>query len=202
MWHAVSSSAGECGLKILSGSARGARLLTGSASGTRPLTGRARTSLFDIIQPRLGGCRFLDLFAGFGSVGLEAVSRGALRTVLVERDRMAAQLIQRNIEKLHFGERAEVWQMDAFRAVETLARAGEQFGIVFAGPPYGQGLAQAILKTAELPRILAAGAWVVVQHDRRDDPGAGGNTFQRLRQERYGATLLSFYPLSQPDRFV
>jgi 16S rRNA (guanine(966)-N(2))-methyltransferase RsmD len=181
-------------LKILSGSARGARLLTGSAGGTRPLTGRARTSLFDIIQPRLDGCRFLDLFAGFGSVGLEAVSRGALRTVLVEHDRVAARLIQRNIEKLHFGERAEVWQMDAFRAVEMLAQAGEQFEIVFAGPPYGQRLAQAILEMALLPRILAVGALAVVQHDRRDDPGAGGgNTFRRQRQERYGETLLSFY---------
>ena len=180
-------------MRILSGSARGARLLTDPRSAARPLMGRARASLFDILQPRLAAARFLDLFAGFGSVGLEAVSRGARLAVLVERDPQAAALIRRNIEKLRFGDRAELRQSDVFRALDSLAQVQTQFDLVFAGPPYGRKLARATLAAPALPQVLAAGGLAVVQHDRRDDPGDHPGPFRRLRLERYGDTLLSFY---------
>jgi len=180
-------------LRILAGSARGTRLLTDRGDTTRPLMGRARTSLFDILQPRLAGSRFLDLFAGFGSVGLEAVSRGAAEVVLVERDPKAAQLIRRNIEKLGFGAAARLAQADVFVELGRLARAQFEFDLIFAGPPYQRGLVGALAASPELPRLLVRGGTLIVQHSSREAPGDQFGTLERVRRQIYGDTELSFY---------
>lgn len=152
-------------MKKLSG--RGPRILGGRwkgrllrvSEGARPTSSRAREALFDILQDAIRGGRFLDLFAGSGAMGLEALSRGASSATFVESDSRA---LERNLATLGAGpEEFEVFHEDARAAVSGLARRGESFDLVFADPPYS--LAAALSKRIEV--LLAPAGKLVVQTD-------------------------------------
>ncbi|HIE51483.1 MAG TPA: 16S rRNA (guanine(966)-N(2))-methyltransferase RsmD, partial [Armatimonadetes bacterium] len=124
-------------MRILGGQAKGQRLKTGAGRQVRPTAAAVRKVLFDILGPHLEGTRFLDLFAGYGSVGLEALSRGAAQAVFVERNRQCCRVLAENLHALGWQERGEVLCAEVHRALETLAHRGEQFEVIFADPPYG-----------------------------------------------------------------
>ena len=134
-------------------------------ASARPTSGRARQSLFDLLGPRVAGARVLDLYAGSGAVGLEAVSRGAARAVLVEPD---AAILRASLETWRV-EPAEVrvFAAEVGPALERLASAGERFDVVFADPPYAR-TAEADL--AGLSGIVAPNGLVVVQSDAKSQP--------------------------------
>jgi 16S rRNA (guanine966-N2)-methyltransferase len=135
-------------------------------ASARPTSSRAREALFDILGPRIAGARFLDLFAGSGAVGFEAVSRGAARAVLVEP---ASEPLRRARETFEAGSEIAVVSADAARAMEDLARGGEVFDIVFADPPYGTGRLE-IARLSGVRRILAPEGVLVVQTDAGAEP--------------------------------
>lgn len=171
--------------RIIAGLHRGRRLEVPKGQTVRPSAERLREALFAILQhqePSLDGARFLDLFAGSGAVGLEALSRGAARLVAVEADREAAAALRRNIEKLGEAERCRLVIGDATR----LARAAEPFDIVYLDPPYASGLASPALAS------LVAGGWLddatlVVVELAAKEPFAAPAGFAVEDERRYGA---------------
>lgn len=150
--------AGSSAVRILAGRWKGRRLdVSGQA---RPTSGRAREALFDILQDSVVGIRVLDLYAGSGAIGLEALSRGAAEAVFVESDRRA---LESNIERLRpDAETARILPGDARRATEMLAREGRQFDFVFADPPYESGPGAL---SESLGELVAPGGRLVVQTD-------------------------------------
>jgi len=178
-------------MRVVAGRLGGRRLQAPPGEGTRPTSDRVREALFSALGP-LDGERVLDLFAGSGALGIEALSRGAAHAVLVERDARAAGVIRANLEALGLGgDDAAVRRRDALRALRDASDAGETYDLVFIDPPYrlaarlGPDLAHA------LGPVLAPGARVVGESDRRaalELPGMT-TTFER----RYGDTLLRIH---------
>ncbi len=127
-------------MRVIAGSARRLRLKTIDGMETRPTTDRIKETLFNMIHDDLYGCAFLDLFAGSGGIGIEALSRGAKSAVFVEKDKRAASCIRENLAATRLADRALVMCCDAAAALSRLEEWGQAFDFVFMDPPYGRGL--------------------------------------------------------------
>jgi 16S rRNA (guanine966-N2)-methyltransferase len=180
--------------RIIGGEAKGRRLDAPRGSATRPTASRVKQTLFDLLAPRLSGCRFLDLFAGSGAVGLEALSRGAAEVVLVENDRRAVKLIRRNAERLGpLGPHVNVRPVHFGQALTALARERRRFEVVFLDPPYESDLYEPALEQLDRLGLLADEATVAVEHfHKRPVPETIGRLV-RERQVRVGDHVLSLY---------
>jgi 16S rRNA (guanine966-N2)-methyltransferase len=183
--------------RVIAGSAKGVRLAA-PGPGTRPLTDRVKQTLFGILEPDLDGAVVLDLFAGSGAGGIEALSRGAARAVFVERDRRAAATIEENLRRAGFGRpEAEVLRASVETVLGAFDRApgGALFDLVLADPPYDQpaALADTLSLLGEPGAPLAAGAMVVAKHFWRDAPPATVGLLASEREKRFGETALTFY---------
>jgi 16S rRNA (guanine(966)-N(2))-methyltransferase RsmD len=182
-------------MRIIGGQARGRRLKAPRGGATRPTGDRVKQTLFDILAPRVAGARFLDVFAGAGGIGLEALSRGAGRVVLIESDRAAVAAIEGNLAVLGAAKRAQVCRQDARVALAALADAGVRFGIVYLDPPYDSPLYEEVLEQLAGMHLLEAGAVVVAEHfHKRALPETIGG-LARARLVRIGDHCLSFYHL-------
>jgi len=178
--------------RIIGGTGKGRRLQSPRGEATRPTGARVRQTLFDILAPRLPGCRFLDAFAGSGSVGLEALSRGAARVVLVEKSREALQAARANAQAVAgAGGEVQVYHQDARLAVAALGDAGVRFDIVFLDPPYDSDLYESMLEVSAL--VLEREGLVVAEHfHKRALPETIG-ALARTRSVRIGDHRLTFY---------
>lgn len=179
-------------MRVIAGVAKGRRLRPPASGGTRPITDRAKESLFSILAPDIPGQRFLDLFAGTGSVGIEALSRGCAQATLVERSARAAASILHNLEITGLRERAEVVCRDVFAYLREEPRP---FDVIFAAPPQWRGLwPRAVASLDSHPGWLAANAVVVVQHDPAET--AAGLELARLShsgERTYGRVRFTFF---------
>lgn len=182
-------------MRVVAGSARGLRLEGPPSEGTRPISDRAKEALFNIFGTAIRGTRFLDLFAGTGAVGIEALSRGAAEAVLVEQDRAVVEVIRTNLTKTRLGDGAEVVRADVFAWLE---RARDPFDLVFSGPPQWQGLwGRSLAAIDGRPALLAPDASVVVQLDPREEADEPPLTHLELRDSRrYGNVALRFYSVA------
>lgn len=134
-------------MRVIAGSARSLPLKTVPGTGTRPTTDRIKETLFNMLMPYVPGARFLDLFAGSGAIGIEALSRGASFACFAEKDRKAAACIRENLRFTGLSGRASVLESDVFLAIDRLENAGTApFDIVFMDPPYREGLEGAVLQ--------------------------------------------------------
>lgn len=190
---------GRGSLRIISGVLRGRRLVTLPGDAVRPTSDRAREALFDILGPRVAGSRFLDLCAGTGAVGIEALSREAGESVFIESDRQAAALVRRNLEGVGLppaarpgGARAIVLECDVREGLLRLAGSRWTSGIAFVDPPYGGGALDRALRLLADSGVLEQGAIVAAEHDADEDPPETRG-LEVFRSERYGRTGLSFY---------
>lgn len=150
-------------MRIIAGTAKGTPLQT-PRSGTRPMTGRARESIFSILAPRLPGSKVLDLFAGSGSLGLEALSRGAESVVFVESGRSAAHIIGMNIDKVGLGGTVINGQVE-----RVLPKFTDTFGLVFVDPPYADDDPSVTAVLTELDRVLTDDGLVVVHRQAKSN---------------------------------
>lgn len=184
---------GERKVRIIGGEKRGHRLAEWHGAGIRPLRDRVRTSLFDILGQRVVGAGFLDLFAGTGAVGLEALSRGAKAATFVDSSGKAIRIIRENLRRLGYQDRARVIKMDALEAIRSLARRGRKFDIAFVGAPYGGDLA--LRATAALGTFcpLAPEAMVVVEVFHKTEPAQRYGELELQSVRDYGDTRLVFY---------
>jgi 16S rRNA (guanine966-N2)-methyltransferase len=180
--------------RVIAGSARGVRLAA-PGPGTRPLTDRVKQTLFAILDPDLPGAVVLDLFAGSGAGGIEALSRGAARAVFVERDRRAAVTIEENLRRTGLaGGVAAVVRRDAMAWLADAAGAERSgpFDLVLIDPPYED--APLVVQALELVGArLTPGARVVAKHFWRDAPPATIGLLASERSRRFGETALTFY---------
>ena len=205
-------------MRVIAGFARGRRLVAPPGSQTRPTADRVREALFSILGPPDDAAAVLDLFAGAGTLGIEALSRGAARAVFVDSSRTAARFLRRNLEELGLAAGAEVHVADAVRFAARLASPGTgadhsgrssrqmgsddlpgiRFSWIFLDPPYAAGLADAALAAlgGGPQPLLAAGGVAVVEHDRRTPPADRHGHLVKADCRRYGDTELSFYRLS------
>ena len=186
-------------MRVIAGQARGTRLRTPQGWQTRPTSDRVRESLFNILGTCVQDAEMLDLFAGSGSVGVEALSRGARRVVFVEIDDDAAQIIRQNLFRTRQEAKAEVRVQHAFAAVRQLARQGQRFSLIFLDPPYDRDWPALTLRVLVNHHILSAGGIIVVEHGWREAVPVQVEDIQLARQNAYGDSALSFYQFRQPD---
>lgn len=185
-------------MRIIAGTARGRRLETFVGRNIRPTPDRVREALFSALNSRLGrfsGLRVLDLFAGSGALALEALSRGALRALLVDRGAQAARLQRANIERCGFAGQAETVTADVLAILPRLAGRGP-FDLVFLDPPYGQDLVPRVLARLAAPGLLADGALVCAETDRRDPVPDSVGPLIRMACRNYGNTAIHFFSLA------
>jgi 16S rRNA (guanine966-N2)-methyltransferase len=180
--------------RIIGGAGKGRRLQSPPGERTRPTGARVRQTLFDILAPLVPGCRFLDAFAGAGGIGLEALSRGAARVVLVDRDATAVEAARANARLLAVaGGAVEVFRQEARTAVAALGEQGYRFDLVYLDPPYASDLYEPLLRLLGEGPLLAPGGVVVAEHfHKRVLPETIG-ALARTRQVRVGDHCLSFY---------
>jgi 16S rRNA (guanine966-N2)-methyltransferase len=176
-------------VRIIAGTHRGARIFAPPGTGTRPTGDRVREAAFNLIGP-VDGARVLDLFAGSGAMGLEALSRGAAAAVFVEADRDACRAIERNLDKLAL-RGATVLCQDVRQALSAEARAGKRYDLVLVDPPYGMFASLQPLLARHLPSLLAEDGLAVVETDAREGPGLPGLSERTSR--RYGAARLTLF---------
>ena len=181
-------------MRIVGGQFRGRPLATPADAATRPTSDKVREAVFNILEHgvpdfAIEGTRVLDLFAGTGALGLEALSRGAAYCLFVEEGAEARALIRRNLEALALTGVTKIFRRDA----TNLGPAGSQtaFGLVFLDPPYGKGLAERALASAATGGWLAAGAIAVVE-ERKGEPIAVPAQFAELDRRRWGDTQVLF----------
>jgi len=179
-------------MRVIGGSAKRRRLLAPPGKGIRSTTDKVKEALFNILAARVPGAHFLDLFAGTGGVGIEALSRGAARVVFVERNPRALALIRENLRRTGFADRAAVFAQDALAALNLLGRRGERFDVIFLDPPYRKGYEAKALTLIGSKGLLAPEGVAISESDCRDEAPAVEN-LTLFRRERYGDTVLNFY---------
>jgi len=178
-------------LRIIAGSARGTRLKAPVGMGTRPTADRIKESLFSILGQLLAGRRVLDLFAGTGALGLEALSRGAADAVLV--DQATAPIIRENARRAHFEAHVGVVSSEVFLALTRLC-VREVFDLVFCDPPYHKGLSQRALLFFDTSPVLAYEGILVIEHGADEEMPEELKSLVRVDFRTYGKTTsLSFY---------
>jgi 16S rRNA (guanine966-N2)-methyltransferase len=183
-------------MRVVAGSAKGRQLKSPKSPNVRPIMDRVKTALFDILAPEIAGARFLDLFAGAGGVGIEALSRGAETATFVELDTETWKLIGENLRITGLGAHAETLHTDAFRFVERARADGRRYDIVYVAPPQYQGMAARALAQLDAAPLTEVGGLVIVQIDPRERKDVDAMTLRRLApidERRYGGTLLIFY---------
>ena len=184
-------------MRIIAGAYKGRRLVTPRGETTRPTADQVRIALLDTLMPWLPEARVLDLFAGAGGVGLEALSRGAAHATFVERDARAVHALRANVTALGVARAARVVRDDVRRALQTLSRDGERFDVVFLDPPYdGDDVATTL--DALGVELLADGAVVVAQHLTKRAPPTSVGGLTAFRARRFGETTLTFFRRDAP----
>ncbi len=183
-------------VRVIAGSHGGRRLKAPPGRATRPTSDRVREALFSTLGA-LDGERVLDLFAGSGALGIEALSRGAGRAVFVERDARAAEVLRGNLAALGFGrDRAELRRGEALAALRTARERGEFYDLILIDPPYGDAAKLGGKLSALLAPVLAPEARVVTESDRRAPLGLDAPI---ATERRYGDTSITIHETPWPD---
>lgn len=180
--------------RVIAGSARGIRLAA-PGPGTRPLSDRVKQTLFAILEPELSGARVLDLFAGSGAAGIEALSRGAAAATLVDKDAAAIKTIAANLDRAHVAERGRAVRAEVVGWLSGKGASAGPFDVVFVDPPYAD--TDLLLRVLETlgggSGLLAPNARVVAKHFWRDRPPESVGLLASDRERRFGETALTFY---------
>ena len=185
-------------MRVIAGKFRSRQLKSLKGMALRPTSDRLRETLFNVIADRVEGSRFLDVFAGTGAVGIEALSRGAREAVFIENHAPAAALIEKNLESLGLGAEARVLALDAARGLQRLAAEAaakrKDYDVVFLDPPYAAAEDyRRVLSFLGTSPLLAEDSLVIAEHQRKLElPETTGN-LDRVRMLRQGDATLSFY---------
>ena len=181
-------------MRVISGVAKGRLLFAPKGMETRPITSKIKESLFNIWQTKIKGAFFLDLFAGSGSMGVEALSRGAEKVVFVEKSRSAVEVIKKNLAVCGFHNGYELYRDDVFRRINRLSQRQDKFDIVYLDPPFTKPeIFVPVIESLGNAKILAPEGMAVIRI-RKDIafPETIGNLC-RFRQKTYGISVINFY---------
>lgn len=172
-------------MRVIAGTARSLKLETPQGADTRPTTDRIKETLFNILQFELGGANFLDLFAGSGGIGIEALSRGAERAVFVDNDKEAVRCITNNLEHTHFTEKGSILKQDVFVALQMLEYKGS-FDLIFMDPPYGHELEKKVFEYLTMSSLVTDDTLIVSEASLDTDfTYLAGLGYELLKEKRY-----------------
>ncbi len=180
-------------MRVIAGALKGRRLVTPRGATTRPTADQVRIALMDTLGPWLPDARLLDLFAGAGGGGFEALSRGAAHVTFVERDPRAVAALVENIQTLDLESRTSVVRGDVARQLERLAGEGRRFEIAFLDPPYATGDGERVLAALGDGALIAPDGVVIAQHLTKRRPAQEYGVLQAFRDRRFGETTLTFF---------
>ena len=180
-------------VRVITGSAKGRRLQSVKGQKTRPTADRVKESLFSILGGKIREGWFLDLYAGTGAIGIEALSRGAPGAVFVESQRAAVAVIHANLKQVGFHHLAQVYQIDVQRAIPMLAKSELEFTCIFMDPPYGKGQVAESLGAIAGQGLARENTLIIAEHERDEPIPDTIETLKRLRVQRYGDTEVSFF---------
>ena len=185
-------------MRVIAGFLRGRRLAPVKGR-IRPTAAKVREAIFNILGDAVLKVRVLDLFAGTGALGIEALSRGAKEAVFVEEHPEALKVLRRNLEDLGLLAQAAVLPIPVVTALKKLAVRRERFSLAFLDPPYGGGVAAGVLAALAAADLLSPRAWVVAEHSRRESLPESCGSLARQGLRRYGDTQVAFYVNDQSE---
>lgn len=189
---------GGLGVRVISGSARGLKLNTPGDDRVRPTTDRVKESMFNIVQDWVYDSQVLDLFAGSGALGIEALSRGASQAVFCDNSLDSIKIIKSNIEKARVADRSQIVSGDFKRCLRDMEAKNQSFDMIFVDPPYYEGLFEEVLDTIRSCKILKKDGIVIVEHDAKRPIGQVEG-LEVYKEKKYGITMLTFYCLEDDD---
>ncbi|WP_019553048.1 16S rRNA (guanine(966)-N(2))-methyltransferase RsmD [Propionispira raffinosivorans] len=175
-------------MRIITGKAKGCKLKTPKGMSTRPTADRIKESLFNILNADIAGTHVLDIFAGTGNLGLEALSRGAIDAVFIDQSVDSVNIIKQNAEHTKLTDATEIIKCDVFTAMKKLQRLGKKFDVVFCDPPYNKNLCQKALLLFDEMDLLTSEALVIMEHAAEDSLELNLQNIVLFRNQRYGTT--------------
>ncbi|MFB5759778.1 16S rRNA (guanine(966)-N(2))-methyltransferase RsmD [Paenibacillus medicaginis] len=180
-------------MRVVSGSAKGRPLKAVPGTGTRPTTDKVKEALFSMIGPYFDGGTALDLFAGSGGLGIEALSRGMEKAVFIDMEPKAIEVIRENLRKTGLDSQAEVFRNEAGRALKVLAKRGAAFDAVFLDPPYRMKNGDELMEQMDKLGLLRDGAVIVLEYESGYSYPEQFGSFNQLRKAVYGETAVSIF---------
>lgn len=184
-------------MRVVGGSGKGKRLYSPGSDNVRPTTDQVKEAIFNILPP-LDGKYFLDLFAGSGGVGIEALSRGAEFVAFVEKNAYVSRHIKKNIDACRFQDRSAILTMEVKTGVKVMQNKGFSFDVIFLDPPYDNDLIEATLEAINYSNILLEDGEIIVQRSIREKTELDKMSFLiQIDERKYGDTILSFFNLNQ-----
>jgi len=190
-------------MRIIGGRNKGRKLVSFKGRSIRPSLDKVREALFDILLAK-GFClnndtAVLDLFAGSGALGIEALSRGAGIATFVDRDKEALRIVEKNLSLCGYKEKTNVLPLDSIFAINLFKKREEKFDLVFLDPPYNKGLIYKSLKALLNKGLLRTGAWLLAEHSKAEAPVDNLNGLELIDSRTYGQTCLSYYLFYEED---
>ena len=179
-------------MRIISGKFKGRKLRSVPGASTRPTSDRTREAIFSIIGPEVRGARVLDLYAGTGALGIEALSRGAQSAAFIDVSRQALSVLEANLAALALEVSINVIRWDLTRNLNCLRSSPRAFNLVFMDPPYNHNLVTSTLNHLHASRCLENGARIIVEHSQRESVESELAPIEVIDRRRYGKTLVSF----------
>lgn len=180
-------------MRIISGTLKSRKIHFPKTKLTRPMTDRTKETLFNILGSLVDGKHVLDLYAGSGSLGLEALSRGALSATFVDQADWAVRCIEKNLTELGLSQKGEILQGEVLRTIGRLEKKGKKFSLIFVDPPFLKGLVKKTLNRLEQSDIVAPFAQIVVGHTRLEALPESFQSFNLTRTKKIGQACLSFF---------
>ena len=184
-------------MRIIAGTAKGMRLKAPKGMNTRPTTDRVKESVFGILANDLIDAEVLDLFAGTGNLGLEALSRGAATAVFIDKQAQSIKVMMENAILTNLAGNAVICREDVMQALRRFQNNGKSFDLVFCDPPYNLGLMPKVLQFLDESRILRDGGILVMEHSRHEKLPAELKRIVAYRSESYGETDVSFFTIRE-----
>lgn len=179
-------------IRVIGGKVRGRKLHSPKEFNFRPTTGKVKEFLFSILAQQIGGAYILDLFSGTGSLGIEALSRGAEKVTFIERSRKNIQLIKKNLHVCEFLNHTEMIQGDVFAQLKILANHERGFDFIIADPPFQRNLRTRIVQSVWKARILKREGLLIIEHESHDNDD-GDHQYHLIRQKKFGQSVVSIY---------
>jgi len=177
-------------VRIISGEHKGQRLAGGKKTKVRPTSDRVKESIFNILREEVTGKRILDLFAGVGSLGIEALSRGAESVTFVDASSQSINILKKNLENLNLKSKSTILRMDGLRALNKLK---QNFQMIFADPPYLKGFVQRIIDSVVQSEVLEKNGVLILEHHKKETFIFPEEKLVALKQKKFGDTVISFF---------
>ena len=187
-------------LRVISGTAKGHGLKTVKGDTTRPTSDKVKGALYNIIAPYIGDSSVLDMFAGTGSLGIEALSRGAASAVFFDRSQQCCGIIKENLQHTKLTDKASVYTIDFTAGIEKMYKEGRKFDIIIMDPPYNKNFIQEALKLLTINDIMMDDGVIIAEHSIKDELPESCGRIKAIDTRKYGDTMITIYKDGKNDQ--